>query len=308
MTNDSPLPNNQPGTEPSIVDPVDELLSALTDGELPSDELIKLEEFAVDNDHTLDQLTAPFHATKSELSALLGKPAPSGLMSAHLAAALDAMDEPEVVSLAAARATRTKAGEQLNRSERLNRRLRQMSAVAAGFVVVAGVSLIALQGGIGGSDDSAVESAASDDGSTETTEASASGGDDAIFAEMAADDAMEEGEAIETAADEDTAIQSAPSSLDDTYSLSTATPAIQDLTLDQLSEETGLNRLDLLEARVQESATAPVCLAAAMDSGIDEAQIQRGIVVQKDDIRYELIVLSTEELRVFELPECVQID
>ncbi len=306
MTNNPPFPNNHSGREPQEVDPIDQMLSALSDSELGSAELLELEEFAVENDQTLDQLSAPFHSTKARLGELIDEPAPAGLREMQLATALDAMDEPEVVSLAAARATRA---DELKRSQKLNQRLRQLSAIAAGFIVVAGISVIALQSGIGGGDDSALESAATGEAATETTveassepEADSSATETAeAMSDEAFDDAMEEADdAMEEEAGP-TLSAAAP------FVLNTPTP-VEDLTLEELGAESGLDRDEILQRSAEQDSADPQCLEQALASGLDLDLVQRVLTVDQAGTLFEVFVLSTEDLQVFELPDCVQID
>jgi len=306
---------SHPSIDPAPVDESIEKLSALLDGELDSSALLDLEQLAVDTDTTIDALSVDLAASKSAITELGSDPAPSNLRAQHIGAALDAMDSPEVMSLAAARVPRpTDDQAKTATSQRLNDRLRRLTAVAAVVAVVAGFGFLSLQGLNRSGSDSDEAASSSDDStaSAATLERATAGGssDDGSSGDDALADGVD-GAQMEEASDDSSS--AAPESNDATDFTQTEIPvpmiaddiALPDLTLSELPEE-------LLErSSVPAGSTAPVvepvCLEAAAQV-VPEAQIVEGISVRQGGANFELVVLVNQELLVFELPQCVQVD
>lgn len=146
--------------DPAPIERRHELLSAMVDGELSGDELVELEQLAVDEGTTLDAMAGDYQRVHDALSgSILVFRAPSDLRTQHLAVALDAAEDTGVVSLAAARADRL-----LLRRADGARRLQWLGGVAAAAVLVTGIGLAA---GVGrGGDASEQAGTAARDGDT----------------------------------------------------------------------------------------------------------------------------------------------
>ncbi|MFW2380534.1 MAG: hypothetical protein ACN4GZ_02160 [Acidimicrobiales bacterium] len=305
---------SHPSIDPAPVDETTEKLSALLDGELDSSELLDLEQLAVDTDTTIDALSVDLAASKTAITELGSDPAPSNLRVQHIGAALDAMDSPEVVSLSAARVQRqTEDRTKAAKAQRLNDRLRRLTAVAAVVAVVAGFGFLSLQGLDGSDDDEAASSSDDSTASAATLERATAGGssDDG----SSGDDALaDEVDSTQMAEESDDSSSEAPESNDAADFTQAEEPvpplvaddiALPELTLSELPEE-------LLErSSVPAGSTAPVvepvCLEAAAQL-VPEEQIVEGIAVQQGGSNFELVVLINQELLVFELPQCVQVD
>jgi hypothetical protein len=299
-------PDSHSPIDPPEVDETTEKLSALLDGELEASE-----QFAVDHETTIQDLSAGMAASKSGLAALASTPAPSAARSQHLARALDEMDSPEVRSLAAARSSR-RLGDamQLVKAQRLNECLRMLSAVAAVVVVVGGLSVVSLQGGLGGSD-SADESAVSVDDSSTTAalqERSIQGG---VADDGASDDSTAAAsESMDELAD---AAGDQPEANDADLSQSAQVEPLQIAPGFDLTNATLSDLPDYASARssISPNSTAPVNEAVCYDAAarvVEEERIVEGIAVQQGGVEFELVVLSDGELLVFETPGCVRVD
>lgn len=321
MTNNSP---NLP-IEPDEVDAIDEQLSALADGELHGDEMVDLEQYAVDADTTLENLLHPIESVRSSLSATLDEPAPAANRMAHLSAALDQMDSPEVASLAAARVDRRSSEQaQLEKSQRLNQRLRRLSAVAAAVAVLGGIGLLALQPR-GGDDTAAVGSAESDDAASDDgaasfdteaareNEASATTttrsfddddamsdeddgamSDDAMEGDAMSDDAMEEADPAAVDLAESPTLFSVPDDIE-----------LQGLNLDELA---AVGDSTVEQLRTDAEANELQCPVEAFAADQNSIGIDRAILVEQAGELFELVVLADEQLLVFTLPDCVLFD
>ncbi len=310
MTMNSP-DSHSPITPPEV-DETAAMVSALLDGELDSSELVDLEQYAVDHETTIQDLSAEMADAKNALAALASVPAPTAFRSEQLAAALVAMDSPEVKSLAAARAGRGSDGilRQAN-AQRLNDRLRRLTAVAAAMAVIGGVGFLSLQGGFGGSDDADEAAVSGDDsgGSAVALERSTQPGvadEGAGDSEMAeASEALEESKvpaSDENGANDTTDFSQSgplgPLEIVDGFNLADAT--LSDLPADVAARSS-----------MSPDSTAPaneaLCFAAAVQL-VSADQIVEGIAVQQSGVEFELVVLIDGELLVFELPQCVQVD
>jgi len=212
----------------------------------------------------------------------------------HIGAALDAMEMPEVKSFAAARA---------DRAQRLNNRLRRLTAVAAVFAVVGGIGLLSVQGGFGGSDD---EAATSSDDAAESAAMSERN-------QSADDSASDDGDSFDASAEE-AFEDAAPSEAGDTGLAQSAPP--EPISVPEAFDLADATLFDLpadvrQRSSIASGSSAPVNEAVCFDAAaelVPQEEIVEGIIIEQAGSEFELVVLINEELFVFELPECVQVD
>ncbi len=145
-----PLPHPGDGATPAPVGRIEELLSAMVDGELTPAELLELEETAVATNSTVQEMAAPFHDGQAlAAGSVLYLHSPPALRHQQLRNALAQLEQPEVASLAAARAKLA------DKQHHQRRRMQRLSSVAAALVIVAGIGIIGSQLGGSGSDEAA---------------------------------------------------------------------------------------------------------------------------------------------------------
>jgi hypothetical protein len=310
MTTNSPDPRSP--IDPPEVDDITQRLSALLDGELEGTELIDVEQFAVDNETTIDTLSADLAASKSAVAALTSVPVPVSTRSRHISAALDEMDAPEVKSLAAARAQR-RTGDLMGqaRAQQLNSRLRRLTAVAAVVAVVGGIGFLSSLGGLGRSDSSDEAATSSDEAfdaaATAERDAVGSSDDGASGDGPLADDPDQTLSAAEEASD-----NSAPSGADDAVQSGPVEPIVVSESVD-LADATLFELPDdiLQRSSIAPGSAAPVIAAVCFDAAaqvVPADEIVEGIIIQQGGSEFELVILINEELLVFELPQCAQVD
>jgi negative regulator of sigma E activity len=305
-------PDPRSPIDPPEVDDITQRLSALLDGELEGTELIDVEQFAVDNETTIETLSGDLAASKSAVAALSSAPVQASTRSRHISAALDEMDAPEVKSLAAARAQRrTDDLMRQARAQQLNNRLRRLTAVAAVIAVVGGIGFVSTLGGLSGSDSS--DEAATSGGDAFDTAASVERDATGSSDDGAGGDGSLAGDPDQTlSAAEESYDDSAQSGADDAVQSGPAEPIVvsesvdlADATLSELPDEI------LQRSSMAPGSAAPVIEAVCFDAAaqvVPGGEIVEGIIIQQGDSEFELVILLNEELLIFQLPQCVQVD
>lgn len=289
MTTPSPAPLP---SDPPPIDRRHELLSAMVDGELSGEELGELEQLAVDEGTTLEEMAGDYQHIHEALRSSVGVfRAPPGLRDRHLSVALEAAGEPGVASLAAARVNR--------RPSRPVGGLRPwpwLSGVAAALVVVAGIGLATT---LGGGDDS--EQAGTPSGIDDTAEESSqivptepsSATSEELRAEAASDDASA-GDAFDAAGESSLAAGSAPVIVE----------GVAPAELASVVEFERAGAQDLDTPPEAESTTGLACLAEASSLGT----LDGFAVVLLDEQVYEVFRADTGLTAVYDQRNCTRVD
>ncbi|NNF54474.1 MAG: hypothetical protein HKN03_08530 [Acidimicrobiales bacterium] len=316
-----PLPRYGDGATPDPVSRIEELLSAMADGELTPAELLELEEAAVATNSTVQEMAVPFHEGQALAAAsVLDLRSPPALRHQQLRSAVDQLDQPEVASLAGARATLA------SKQHHQRRRMQRLSSVAAALVVVAGIGIIGSQLGGSGSDTAATEEAgAATTSSRELNDEFSEGG-------TASDDAASDDGELNEMAEAPLASQSGLDASDGVffYQLQESPAGIQPSELgDQVidgaievepfnseaarggadataaSEDIGDGESDLTRA-----ASTPRCTDAAfaLQSNDDIPEITGLALVILDGQTYELYQIADDNFAVFEQGTCNRVD
>lgn len=317
-----PLPHSGGDATPAPVNRVDELLSAMVDGELTPSELLELEETAVRTNTTVQEMAAPFHEGQSlAAESVLDLRPPSALRHQQLRNALAQLDQPEVASLGAARATLEK------KQHHQRRRMQRLSSVAAALVVVAGIGILGSQ--LGGSGDETASS--SEEGAAVTLSRDL---DDDFAAGAAADDAAtDDGELTQMAqAPQNSDAESGLAASDGAfrYQLQPAPTGVLPSQLGNEAIATGIDIQPFDAATARAVADANPASADSPDGGTDLTRAAESArctntaialqdsneipeitglaLVVLDGQIYELYQLADDNFAVFDQPTCNRVD